>query len=339
MSRKPVVFYVGNILSEHGNTPTFIETLAPKINTILPTIAVSNKKNKIVRLFHMVSVFLMNIKSIRFILIDTYSTLNFSYAVMFAFFGRLYKKKYIPILRGGDLPSLLNRHPVLSEFVFRHAFSNVSPSNYLACAFQERSFEVKYIPNFVNLEKYFFRQRNVLNPTLCWVRAYQDIYNPIMALQITERLRKRGISATLVMIGPDKGARIEVERYIKEKQLVPYVRLYGKLEKHEWLQLANENDIFINTTNVDNRPVSIIEAMAIGIPVVSTNAGGLPDMIISGEDGILVSVGDVDAFVNAVENLLSDSSLAARLSCNGRIKAESFTWTAVKSQWVNLLTE
>ena len=111
----------------------------------------------------------------------------------------------------------------------------------------------------------------------------------------------------------------------------------GKLTQKEWHELSEDYDIFINTTNVDNTPVSVIEAMALGLPVVSTNVGGLPYLLDDGKDAILVNKGDVKGMINAVMLLLDDKKMEKKLSVNGRKKAESFDWHNVKKQWKQLL--
>ena len=86
--------------------------------------------------------------------------------------------------------------------------------------------------------------------------------------------------------------------------------------------VPQECDIFINTTNFDNTPVSLIEAMALGFPVVSTNVGGIPYLIEDRKDGLLVPANDVAAFAKAIDELCAHSELTQTLSVNGRKKAE-----------------
>ena len=54
------------------------------------------------------------------------------------------------------------------------------------------------------------------------------------------------------------------------------IEFVGYLRKIEWLELARDHDIFINTSTIDNMPVSILEMMALGLPIISTNVGGIP---------------------------------------------------------------
>jgi glycosyltransferase involved in cell wall biosynthesis len=115
------------------------------------------------------------------------------------------------------------------------------------------------------------------------------------------------------------------------------VTFTGKLEKMEWVALARDHDIFINTTNFDNMPVSVIEAMALGLPVISSNVGGLPYLIDHQTDGMLVPPNDAEAFVNSITQLSNQPELVKDLVTNARKKAERFDWEVVKQQWFRLL--
>ena len=105
-------------------------------------------------------------------------------------------------------------------------------------------------------------------------------------------------------------------------------------EVPRWL---NRGEIFLNTTNVDNTPVSVIEAMACGLPIVSTNVGGLPYLLQDGEDALLVPPNDVEAMRAAVHRVLTEPGLAKRLSRNARRKAETFDWANILPMWRELL--
>jgi glycosyltransferase involved in cell wall biosynthesis len=109
----------------------------------------------------------------------------------------------------------------------------------------------------------------------------------------------------------------------------------AKLEIPTWLDSA---DIFINTTNVDNTPVSIVEAMAAGTCIVSTDVGGIPYLLKHDESALLVSPNDERGMADAIKRYLCEEGLAERLSTNARRAAEEFDWSAVLVNWHTLLT-
>jgi glycosyltransferase involved in cell wall biosynthesis len=95
-------------------------------------------------------------------------------------------------------------------------------------------------------------------------------------------------------------------------------------------------DVFLNTTSVDNAPVSVMEAMAGGLCVVSTNVGGLPWMVEDRTDGLLVPPDDPQSMAAAVCEVIDTPGVAARLSENGRRKAEQSDWSVVLPKWTDL---
>src|SRR5207247_1592596 len=144
------------------------------------------------------------------------------------------------------------------------------------------------IPNVVDLGAYPFRQRSLIRPRLFWMRAFHPIYNPEMALRTLAELRRAGSDATLVMAGPDMGHMRAVQRMVGQMNLSGAVRFTGALDLRGKVREASDADVFLNTNRVDNTPVSVVEACAMGLPVVATEVGGLPDLLRDGHDGLLV---------------------------------------------------
>ncbi len=221
-------------------------------------------------------------------------------------------------------------------FLFNNAHINVSPSHYLQEVFLQFGYKnVVCIPNSIEIKNYQFNQRPV-KPNLLWVRSFAEIYNPLLALQVYKKLLHQYPDATLSMVGPEKdGSLARCKKYTKEHHLP--VEFTGKLSKQEWIEHSKGFSIFINTTNFDNTPVSVIEAMALGLPVVTTNVGGIPYLLKENEDALLVQPNSETAFIEALETLLNEPQTVALLTKNARKKAESFDWEKVKCQWFDIL--
>ena len=86
-------------------------------------------------------------------------------------------------------------------------------------------------------------------------------------------------------------------------------------------------------------PVSLMEACAMGLPIVSTAVGGLPDLMADRQTALLVADNDDEGVVQAVEQLLADPDLTERLSRNGRRLAERSSWNQVRPQWEEIFLE
>ena len=278
-------------------------------------------------------------RSADIVLIDTYSTQNFYYAVAVGNLCRLLRVPYVPILHGGNLPERLQTSKAQSYKLFHGAKTNVAPSRYLIDAFHSEGYKnLTYIPNTIEIGDYSFLLRNSIRPKLLWVRAFAEIYNPMLALKVLESLIPDYPDAALCMIGPEKDGRLEKCRNYAVAKNLP-VTFTGKLSKEEWREKSSSYNIFLNTTNFDNAPVSVIEAMALGMPVISTNVGGLPYLIADEVNGLLVPPNDPSAFVKAIHRLCADTDLTESLSKNARKKAEEFDWRNVKQHWSTLLKQ
>lgn len=272
------------------------------------------------------------------VLIDTYSTQNFYFAVCCGMLSKLLKIPYIPILHGGNLEERLTASPKLCQELFNQAKVNVVPSLFLKDIFNNRGFtNLTHIANSIALKEYHFMPRKVDVPKLLWVRSFSDVYNPILALKIFKALKKQHSLAELCMVGPDKDGSLEFcKAYARTNGLD--VTFTGNLEKHLWLKIAENYNIFINTANYDNAPVSVIEAMALGMPVISTNVGGIPYLIDHHKNGILVEPDNEEEFLLAINKLLLQPDLVSLITKNARQTVTNFDWEQVRYKWLKLLS-
>jgi glycosyltransferase involved in cell wall biosynthesis len=328
------ILYIGNNLSEVGKTQTTIESLSKNLREEGYTVYVfSNKKLKLWRLFDMLFAVLKYASKVDYVLIDTYSTQNFLYAYLVSQLCRILNLKYVPILHGGNLPSRLQSHPRLSKALFHHAYKNISPSLYIKSEFEKRGYSnIVCIPNTIDIPSYPYKQRGYDTINLLWVRSFSKIYNPLLAIKLFKALQEEGFKATLCMVGPEGDGSLQEAKDLA-KALGVEVTFTGKLSKKSWIQRSENYNIFINTTNFDNMPVSVMEAMALGLPIVSTNVGGMPFLINNGNDGILVNPNDVDGFLKSIKWLVLHPKEANNMAQQARTKAEQFDWKIIKKKW------
>ncbi|WP_242155121.1 glycosyltransferase family 4 protein [Aestuariivivens sediminis] len=333
------LLYIGNRLKHKQSNETGINNLGYLLELEGDhLIYASTKKNKVLRLLDMLRVCFKYRKKADYVLIDTYSTLNFWYAVLVSQLCRGLKLRYIPILHGGNLESRLKHNPRSCRLLLKYAYKSIAPSLFLKATFARYGYnQVTHIPNSLSLANYPFETRPLHHLNILWVRSFSSIYNPQLAVRILRSLKDQGLVATLCMVGPDSGDGSFESTKQLAKALQVHVTFTGKLPKAEWVTLSKAYNLFINTTHVDNMPVSVIEAMALGLPVVSTNVGGMPYLIEHGTDGLLVDPDDTHGFVEAIKQLRSNPGLLMHITQKARQKAESFDWTIVKKQWWNVL--
>ena len=332
------ILYIGNNLSKKNNYSTTLDVLTSYFKkTGFQIYISSNKLNKLLRLLDMIKAVIFN-RKVDYIIIDTFSTVNFYFAFVISQIARILKIKYIPILHGGNLPYRLDNSKRLSNLIFKNSYKNVAPSNYLKFEFEKRGYVTNFIPNILEIENYNFKQRNTLEPFLLWVRAFKELYNPIMAIKVLNIIKKRYPKAKLCMIGPSlDDSYKDTVRLAKDLNVYDSIEFTGVLAKAEWLKKSKDYDIFINTTNFDNTPVSVMEAMALGLPVVSTNVGGLPYLIEDNIDGILVYKENPEQMAEAIIRLIENKDFYKQLTTNARQKVEKFSWKDVKLKWLEIL--
>jgi glycosyltransferase involved in cell wall biosynthesis len=150
-----------------------------------------------------------------------------------------------------------------------------------------------------------------------WIGRMTGVKRTEDVLRAFRRLRERGVDACLCMIGdgPDRPA---VERYAHELGIMRDTLFLGYQEDVAPFYAAF--DAMILPSINEGTPVSAIEALAAGRPVVATRVGGVPDVVRDGEDGFLVEAGDVDALADRLARLAADPELRERLGAAGRAR-------------------
>jgi glycosyltransferase involved in cell wall biosynthesis len=271
--------------------------------------------------------------------VDLFSGPAFLWAELVCFELARLGKPFALTLRGGNLPSFATRWPRRVRRLLRGARAVTAPTNYLGDALRPQAKSISILPNAIDLSRHTFRARTVVAPRLIWLRAFHHAYNPTLAIEVLASLARRYPGISLTMIGADKGdgalaavretaRRLRVEHQLEIVLGVPKVEVASRLERA---------DIFLNTTDVDNSPVSVLEAMASGLCVVTTNVGGIPYLVEHGVRGLLVPPRDPGALAGAVARILSDASLAETLSRGGRSYALTCDWASVLDRWDEIL--
>jgi glycosyltransferase involved in cell wall biosynthesis len=304
-----------------------------------PTISVSASPNRYARLCEIITTLLRKRRGINIQCLQVFGGPSFIVEDVASWLGRSFGQRLVMVLRGGAMPEFMARYPAWSCRVLRRADIIVTPSPFLARAVARFGFTARAVPNMLDLTRYPYRYRKQLGGRLFWMRSFHPAYNPEMAVRVLAHVREAVPEATLVIAGQNKGTQDDVKYLACSLGLDRAVRFPGYLDMTAKLQEANAADIFLNTNHIDNVPVSVIEACAMGLPVVATNVGGIPDLLKDGETALLVPDDDDNAMAEAVRRLLRDPELAGRLSANGRKLAESFSWEHVRPQWEKLFRD
>jgi glycosyltransferase involved in cell wall biosynthesis len=336
------ILLVGNFLAGKYGTRGVCEDLALRLSAAgHPVISTSNKVSRPLRLLDMIATTLCKKDSYQVALVDVYSGNAFRWAEAVCGTLRRIGKPYALTLHGGGLPDFARRSPSRVKRLLQSAVLVTTPSRFLYDCMAPFRGDLYLQPNPLDLSSYDYRPRSTVAPRLVWLRAFHEIYNPSLAPQVLGRLLVDSPSASLVMIGPDKsdGSLKTTQDLARALNVDDRVLFPGPVPKEQVARWLNEGDIFINTASVDNAPVSVLEAMACGLCIVSTNVGGIPYLLEDQEDALLVPPNDPEAMATAVMRLLKNPHLAARLSANARLKAERHDWSRILPKWQELLTK
>jgi len=336
---KPHILIVGNLLSSTLGVRSVSEDLAVKLSSAgWEVIATSEKPGRLSRLLDMTLTVWRRRREYAVANVEVFSGMAFCWAEIVCFLLRSLGKPYILTLHGGNLPDFARRWPGRVRRLLRSARFVTTPSGYLLERMSAYRSDLVLLPNPLNLQAYPFRPRVQASPKLIWLRAFHKIYNPTLAARVVKQLASEFPEIHLEMIGPDKGdgSAEEVRQVISALEISRRVSQIGVVAKATVPQYLDRGDIFLNTANVDNAPVSVLEAMACGLCVVSTDVGGIPYLLENERDALLVPPNDSQAMADAVRRILTSPQLAETLSQNARRKAEQHDWLVILPRWEQL---
>lgn len=335
------VLLIGNFLSEKRGTRSVCEDLAERLELAgWPVLRASEFESRGLRLADMVTTIIRHRRNYQVGVVDVFSGYALIWVMLASLSLRLCGRGFVAVLRGGGLDQM--RRPALTALwlVMRQASAVVSPSKRLAAQFSKLGSRVQWIPNGLEVALYPYRRRQAPEPRLCWLRAIHEIYNPLMAVKTVARLEEWP-EARLSLFGELKSIRLaqRIQRTAQRVRLDGRVTMFGPIPKRRVPEVLCAHDIFLNTTNVESFGVSVVEAGACGLCIVTTNAGELPYLWEHESDALLVPPDDDQAMAAAVRRILTEPGLAGHLSENARRKAERFDWSIVLPHWEQLLLE
>ena len=339
-SRRKAVLVAGNFLPATINNRGVCQDLAEKLENVGWTVlTTSHHANRALRLLDMTSAVLRNRRDYDVAQVDVFSGRAFMLAEAACLALHSIEKPYVLTLHGGNLPSFACRWPKRVARLLQSADAVTTPSRYLLETMMPYRAGLRLHPNPLELSRYQFSLRRKVRPRLIWLRAFHQTYNPLMALHVVAMLEREFAGIHLTMIGPDKddGSLQALRNAAKALGIADQIALPGNVPKSEVPNRLNDADIFLNTTNADNTPVSVLEAMACGLCVVSTNVGGIPYLLNDEHDALLVPPREPAMMARAVHRLLREPQLAENLSRNGRHHVEQFDWLRVLPKWDELL--
>jgi len=248
--------------------------------------------------------------------------------------GRRLGKRVVLHYHSGEAEDHLARWGRLVHPGLRLADEIVVPSPWLRDVFGRFGYPVRVIPNVVDTSAFRYRERMPLQPRLLSNRHLESLYRVDDTLEAFALVRAAYPEATLTVAGagPDEPRLRRRAAALGDGA----VRFVGRVQPGDMPRLYDDADFFLNSSVIDNQPVSILEAFAAGLPVVSTPTGDIAGMLGYGERGFLFPVGDPPAMAKTVMTLLEHPDRALRAVRRARRETGRYTWEQVRQPWASV---
>jgi glycosyltransferase involved in cell wall biosynthesis len=240
--------------------------------------------------------------------------------------------------RGGDAERFFARSFARVERALELSCSVVVPSTFLKGVFEKYGVSVDVVPNVVDVDRFrptVPKATNGSGPRILIARNLESIYDVETGIRAFQRLRESIPGAFLDIAGTGPEAH-RLRKLTAELGLGSSVRFLGRIDNAEMPATYRSADLALNTSLVDNMPISILEALASGVPVVSTRVGGVPHLVEDGKQAVLVPPGDPEAMAKALVSLWRSPERRDALREAGLARAKAFAWSSVRDQWARV---
>lgn len=341
MTKAKRVLLVGNFLSRTMGTHSVCEELAERLRTAAwSVLTTSDRRRRLERLAGMVSTAWLQRERYDVAQVDVFGGRAFFWAEAVCWVLRRTGKPYILTLHGGTLPTFAKGRPARVRRLLRSAAAVTAPSQFMARQMRPYRLDTCFLPNAQDVSSSRFQQRAQPRPEIVWLRAFHRMYRPWIAIQALADVLREFPDARLTMIGPDKGdgSLARTRDFAEQAGIAGRLRTPGAVPKCDVPRHLAAGDIFLNTTAVESFGVSVLEAAAHGLCIVTTNAGAIPSIWTHEREVLMVPPDDSRSVAAAIRRILTEPGLAGRLSRDGRRKAEDYDWPGVLSQWDSLLS-
>lgn len=236
--------------------------------------------------------------------------------------------------RGGEAGPFLARSSTLVRFTMRRSSALVVPSGFLEQVFARHGMASEVVPNIVDTQRFtpLSRDEDRQRKQLLVARNLEALYGNDVALRALVLVRQRHPDVLMLIAGSGP-QEAELKALAEQLSVGEAVRFTGRLDRDEMARLLRSSALSVNPTRADNMPNSVLEAMASGTPVVSTNVGGVPYMVKHRETAWLVPPDEPQALADAVLHLLDNPAEAERMAAAALRQAKNNTWPVIAPLW------
>jgi len=245
--------------------------------------------------------------------------------------SRALRKPVVLNYHSGEAPDHLARSTVARR-ILRGVNRNAVPSVFLRDVFARFGIDAAVVPNLVALDGLRYRPRVPLRPRLLSTRNMEPIYNVECTLRAFQAVQAQCSEASLTLVG--SGSELPRLKALASSLGLRNVVFAGRVAPAAIADYYASHDIYIQSPTIDNMPLSVLEAYASGLPVVSTDVGGIPAILTHREHGLLAPSDDAAMLAAHVLHLLADADHARTLAEKANSTLEDYAWPLVRQRWL-----
>ena len=248
--------------------------------------------------------------------------------------GRLFRRRILLTFHGGEGASFFEKREKLVRFFLSKTDANIVLSGYIGSLFDKFGFPYVVIPNIIEPPASVYRKRGKIVPRFISVRALFPLYNVQCILRAFAEHKKNSPESSLVILG-DGPSRMDLERYVVENHIQD-VSFLGQVPNSKIYEYLDDADILLSAPRFDNMPVSLLEGFSAGLLVISSNVGGIPYMIVDGENGLLFEDDDDHGLAGKMQYAIDHPDHCRRMMENAHDGISRYSWEENRERYLRL---
>ena len=276
------------------------------------------------------------------LLVDKYDVIHvhccsgwgFLPAVLGIRWAKRYHKRVVLTYHGGGAEKLFERHPLFVRYYLMQSDVDVVLSGFLGIVFDKYSIPYRIIPNIIEFDDSVYHERNPIQPRFICIRSHERLYNIPCILRAFLRFQSQFPNASLTLVG-DGSEHMALKKKTEEMG-IGNVTFTGRVDNCMIYYYLKDADIMLSSPNVDNMPVSLLEAMNAGLLVISSNVGGVPYMIDDGKTGFLFPPDDEVVLYERMSWAVTHPVECYHVICNAKSSVKKYTWAEIKKDILQL---
>ena len=239
-------------------------------------------------------------------------------------------KRVVLTWHGGGAGRFFGKHTMLVRHWLRRTDINIVLSGFTGSIFDLYGIPYTVIPNIIEIDDRHYHERKGINPRFICTRAHVELYNIPCILRAFQKVQASLPEASLTLVG-DGSQHEALVRQAEEMQL-RNVTFTGRVPNEEIYTHLDGADVLLSAPRVDNMPVSLLEAMAAGLLIISSNVGGVPYMVEDGRTGLLFADDNSDQLAEQMLYAVSHPQRSLTIIKQAYGSLAAYRWENIKDK-------